>query len=179
VIGRLANAIGYQLVWLMSVAGAAHGMPRVGPLAAIGFVLAMFAFGGASRDDLRLIPLVLLLGLFVDSAWIMLGWINFSAPSPSTRFAPEWILGIWLAFAMTLNHSLAFLKRRPAIAALLGAVGGPLAYWSAARGFGVVHFDAPLSIVLPCLAIAWAATLPLLLRIADHRTTAKIIEALP
>jgi len=179
VIGKLANAIGYQLVWLISVAGAAHGMPRVGPLAAIGFVLAMFAFGGGSRDDLRLIPLVLLVGLFVDSGWILCGWIDFAAPWPSTRFAPGWMLGIWLAFAMTLNHSLAFLKRRHALAALLGAVGGPLAYWSAARGFGVVHFDAPLSIVMPSLAIAWAALIPLLLHVADYRTTTKTMEARP
>ncbi len=178
-IFKIANAVGYQLVWLVSVSCAARGMPHAGPLASIAFVLSMFAFGGGSRADLRLIPLVLLIGLFADSAWILLGWIDFNAPWPSSRFAPEWILGIWLAFAMTLNHSLAFLKHRLALAALLGAIGGPLAYWSASHGFGAMRFDAPLSIMLPGLGVAWAAMIPLLLRIAEHRSKAKAIEALP
>jgi len=164
---KLANAIGYQLVWLASVMGAIHGSRYAGPLAAALFACVVLAFGGRRRADLRLIPLVLVIGLFADSAWIALGWLHYSAPWPSPDFAPAWILAIWLAFSLTLNHSLAFLKRRSALASLLGAIGGPLAYWLAADGFGAVRFDAPVMTVLVGLGIGWALMVPMLLRIAD------------
>ena len=166
-MGKLANAIGYQLVWFASVMGAIHGAWYAGPLAAALFASMVLAFGSNGRADLRLIPWVLAIGLLADSAWIALGWLDYSAPWPSAEFAPGWILAIWLAFSLTLNHSLAFLKHRYALAALLGAIGGPLAYWCAARGFGAVHFDAPDMTVLIGLGIAWALMIPMFVRIAD------------
>jgi hypothetical protein len=168
VIGKLANAAGYQLVWLVSVIGAARGVPYAGPLAALSFALLVLAFGKQRRADLRLIPFALLIGAFADTLWIALGWLDYAAPWPSARLAPAWIVGIWLAFALTLNHSLAFLKRRHALAALLGAIGGPLAYWCAVRGFGAAHFNAPAMTVLIGLGIAWALMVPLFVRIAEH-----------
>lgn len=164
---KVFNAAGYQLVWLISVAGAARGSSFAGPLAALVFALVVLGFGGKTRADLRLIPLVLSIGLIADSIWIALGWLEYGAPWPSSAFAPAWILGIWLAFALTLNHSLDFLKRRYTIAALLGAIGGPLAYWSAARGLGVVRFDASVTTVLLGLSAGWAAMFPLLVRISQ------------
>lgn len=164
---KLTNAIGYQLVWIASLMGAIHGSRYAGPLAAAVFACMVLAFGKQRRADLRLIPLALAIGLLADSAWIALGWLDYSAPWPSSEFAPGWILAIWLAFSLTLNHSLAFLRRRYALASLLGAIGGPLAYWCAAHGFGAVHFDAPDMTVLIGLGIAWALMIPMLMRIAD------------
>ena len=133
----------------------------------------------------RTVAFVSLVGFMVswvvgtdDSAWIALGWLDFRAPWPSTQLAPGWILGIWLAFSLTLNHSLAFLKQRYALSALLGAIGGPLAYWSASQGLGAVHFDAPMTTVLPGLCVGWTGLFPLLVRMAESRSTGKSIEAL-
>ena len=165
---KIVNAIGYQLVWLTSVARAGHGDPYSGPLAAIAFAVFVLAFGGQRRSDLQLVPLVLAIGFLADGAWIALHLLDYGAPWPSASFTPAWMLGIWLAFGMTLNHSFAFLKGRHALAALLGAVGGPLAYWSAARGFGAVHFIAPPPVVFTCLCLAWIALAPLLMLLADR-----------
>jgi hypothetical protein len=170
-MGKLANAVGYQAVWLISIAGAARGSVIAGPLAAAAFVALVLAFGGRQRADLRLIPLALLLGLLSDSAWIGMGWLHYDAPWPSAQLAPAWIIGIWMSFALTLNHSMAFLKGRHALAAALGAVGGPLAYWSASRGFGAVHFDAPALIVLLGIGLVWTALFPLLVRSSEARRT--------
>ncbi len=164
---KLANAVGYQAVWLVSVAGAARGSTLAGVIAAGAFIGLTLAFGGKQRADLRLIPLAMLTGLLVDSAWIGMGWLHYSAPWPSAQFAPAWIIGIWASFVLTLNHSFAFLKRRYALAAMLGAIGGPLAYWSASRGLGAVHFDAPAATVLIGLGAVWTCVFPLLVRSAE------------
>jgi hypothetical protein len=179
VIGKLLNAIGYQLVWFVSAVGAAHGLLYAGPSAAAVFVMLMLAFGGERRADLRLIPLVLLIGLLTDSAWIGLGWLDYSAPWPSAQFAPAWIVGIWASFAVTLNHSMAFLKRRYLLAAALGAVGGPFAYWGASRGLGAVHFNAPATTVLVGLGIVWMCVFPLFARLSETRRSAEARVVLP
>jgi hypothetical protein len=67
---------------------------------------------------------------------------------------------------MTMNHSMAWFAPRPWLAAAFAAVGGPLAYLGAARGFGAVAFPTPAWPALLWLALAWAAALPLLLRLA-------------
>lgn len=178
-IGKAANAVGYQAVWLISVASAARGSAIAGPLAASAFVAMTLAFGGKRRADLRLIPLALLIGLLVDSTWIGLGWLHYSAASPAAQCAPAWIIGIWISFALTLNHSFAFLKGRYALAAVLGALGGPLAYLSASRGLGAVHFDAPVATVLIGLGIVWMAVFPLLVRSTEAWRTPVVRAVLP
>lgn len=167
---KILNGLGYQLVWIACVAGEAHASQLAGPLATAAFAALVLAFGGQRRADLRLVPAFLLCGLLLDSAWIAMGWMDYSTPWPSLPWSPPWILCIWIAFALTFNHSLAFLKHRYALAALLGALGGPLAYWSAARGMGVVHFQAPAAYVLAGIGLSWAAVLPLLVRTAELRS---------
>ena len=76
---------------------------------------------------------------------------------------------LWGAFAMTLNHSMAWFAAHPWIAAIFAAVGGPLAYVGAARGFAALAFPTPMWPTLAYLAIAWALALPVLLRIARSR----------
>ena len=77
---------------------------------------------------------------------------------------PAWMLALWANFATTLNLSLAGLQTRPWLAALLGLIGGPLAYWGGAS-LGAMTFVAPLP-ALTTLALGWALLTPLLLALA-------------
>lgn len=168
-ISTLANAIGFQLVWFAAVIGAANGLPWLGPLAALAFAAAVLARGGRRREDLTLLAVALPLGFALDTLWVRTGLVAFAAPWPGS-VAPPWIVAMWLGFALTLNHSLARLRDLPWLAAALGAIGGPLAYLAAARGFGAARFaDDPLPALL-ALSLAWALVVPLLLRVGRiHR----------
>jgi len=44
-------------------------------------------------------------------------------------------LTLWAAFALTFTQSLTYLQTRPLMAAILGSVGGPLAYLGASHGW--------------------------------------------
>ncbi|WP_259304770.1 DUF2878 domain-containing protein [Thermomonas sp. S9] len=57
---------------------------------------------------------------------------------------------------------LGYLRRHLPLAALLGAIGGPLAYWGAARGWGAAHFSDPAWHGLLALGAGWALAMPLL-----------------
>lgn len=157
----LANALGYQAVWFACVLGAAQGLAWPGALASALFTAATLAWGGCPRRDLGILLILLPLGLGMDSVFAAMGWVHYAAPGPWGQAAPIWIAAIWMSFGMTLNHSLSFLRRRPWLAALLGLVGAPLAYWSASRGFGVIHFSQPATAILVALAMCWSVLLPL------------------
>ncbi|MEK9778156.1 MAG: DUF2878 domain-containing protein, partial [Methylophilaceae bacterium] len=89
-------------------------------------------------------------------------YFNPGWPFPLT---PLWIVVMWLLFAMTLNHSLSWLKRRYVLSFVFGALGGPLAY-VAGEKLGAVEITSDLSLVI--LAISWAMITPLLMKYSDR-----------
>lgn len=169
----VSNVIGYQLVWFACVAGAGRGMAWLGPVAALLFAAATLAWGGKRKADLRTLALALPLGFAIDSAFAASGWLVYAQAWPWQAAAPVWIWALWAGFAMTLNHSLAFLGDRPCSSILLGLLGGPLAYWAAADAFGALAFGAPVVWVMTALALAWAALLPVLLALNKRFTSAE------
>ena len=167
-----ANLIGYQAVWFANVAAAAHGRPWIGVGIALCFVLAQWAASPYKAADARLALLAMLAGAAIDGALAATGAIAYASPSPALG-APLWILAMWAAFALTANHSLGFLRSRPALAASLGAIAAPLAYLGAERGFSAVALAAPAWRPLLMLACGWALALPLLAVCAQRwRTSA-------
>jgi hypothetical protein len=71
---------------------------------------------------------------------------------------------LWLNFAATLNVSMAWLRGRFLLAALFGAIGGPLAYYSGAK-LGATE-ALPTSTGMLLLAIGWGIMTPLLVWLA-------------
>ena len=168
----VGNVIGFQAVWLASIAGAGQGLAWAGPVAAVLFVAATLAFGGKARDDLRLLAITLPIGFLLDTAFAASGWLRYAEPTPWLTAAPVWIWSLWAGFALTLNHSMAFLRDRPWASAAFGLLGGPLAYWTAAGAFDAVSFGVPVPWAMAALAIGWAAVLPLLFGL-DQRLSAQ------
>ncbi|MDQ3038234.1 MAG: DUF2878 domain-containing protein [Pseudomonadota bacterium] len=167
-----ANVVGYQLVWFAIVISAARGQPIVGIAVALVFIGLQFHYSTTRSSDARALLVAFLCGFLLDGALVATGWLHYAFPLLSLP-APAWILALWMAFAMTLNHSMAFLRGRPVLAAFLGGIGGPLAYFSAARGFDAVTFTTPEWQPTALLAIGWAialATLAVLTkRWANHQ----------
>lgn len=92
-------------------------------------------------------------GLLQDGLLIQAGILRIDGYS----LPPPWLLGLWLLFASTLNHSLSWLQNRPWQAAVAGGLGAPLSYLAGAR-LDALTLD-PFH--LPLLALLWAAILPL------------------
>jgi hypothetical protein len=159
---RLANLIGFQTVWFASVYGAGAGLPWLGPLAAGLFASLHLQFSPTRRRDLHLLVAAIVLGFAVDSVFAASNLLDYASPWPSDSVAPLWILAMWAGFALTLNHSMHFLRDRLLWAALFGLVGGPLAYWGAGRAFDAVSYPGDALLAKLLLALAWAAVLPAL-----------------
>lgn len=165
---RAGNLLGNQVVWLCAVIGAGQGLAWPGVVAAALYCLSQFWLNSTRRVDLRLVLAALALGLALDSAMAASGLARYAAPWPSSELAPAWILGLWAAFAMTLTQSLAFLQQRAWLAFVFGAIGGPLAYLGAARGWQAVTFAPPQWQGWLALAAGWGVAMLVLARLARH-----------
>ena len=164
------NLIGYQAVWFAAVMGAGQGLTWPAVIAAGVFVALQLAWSRQWRADLWLVLAALVCGLLLDGALTASGLLRHTASSPALPpgGAPVWILAVWIAFALTLNHSMGWLRRRPVLAWLAGAVGGPLAYWGAARGWRAVIFETPVIYTVAWLSAGWSIALVLLATVARH-----------
>ncbi len=163
-----ANLLGYQATWFAVVWSAGQGRAWIGMLACLAFIGGQWLASSVRRADARVLLAAMGCGLVVDGAAAASGLLAYASPQPALP-APAWIVLLWGAFAVTLNHSMAWFAARPWIAAAFAAVGGPLAYLGAARGFSALAFPAPAWPALVYLGIAWALVLPLLLRFARAR----------
>ena len=107
----LYNLLGYQAVWFAAVGGAGHALWWAGPLAAAVFAAGHFGWAAGPADrgaDARLMALAAVCGLVLDGALSWSGLITYrgDAVTLPPGGAPAWILAMWMAFALTLRHSL-------------------------------------------------------------------------
>lgn len=162
----LLNLLGFQLAWLAVVLTAARGQPWIGTLVVLAFATWHLTRVRPYRSEALLLALAALAGLVFDSLLLGAGWVDFSVGMPVAGLAPYWMVALWINFAMVLNVSLRWLQGRTLWAALLGAVGGPLAYWGGAGLGAMVLLQAGPALL--ALALGWAVLTPLLLALAGR-----------
>ncbi|KAB2931715.1 MAG: DUF2878 domain-containing protein [Candidatus Contendobacter sp.] len=162
----LLNIMGFQIGWFACVLGGAHGWPWLGVLAAAVAIVLHLYRAARPRTEAVLIGLSGLLGFVADSLLTGAGLLRFPSGQFHAHLAPYWMVAMWMLFATTFNVALGWLKPRLGLAALLGMVAGPLAYYGGAK-LGGVSFGNP---VVSLLAVAgvWTLAMPVLLVIANR-----------
>jgi len=111
-------------------------------------------------SEFAMIMSVTLTGTLLDSALMNAGIFVFH--QHVGLLCPFWLTAIWAAFATTLGISSTLFSNRLVLAAAVGAVAGPLAYFAGSR-LGAMDFGWPLQLSLGTLFVLWAALVPLLL----------------
>lgn len=161
-LNAIVNFLGFQSVWFLSLFGAGTGRAWLGAAGLVAFTVWHFRAMPNPRAELVIVLVSCALGFLVDTAFIQARLLSYAEPFPFAAVAPYWILGLWVNFALTLNGSLSWLQGRYLLAAVLGAVGGPLAY-RAGVGLGAAELRASGEVVYGALALVWALAVPLLL----------------
>jgi hypothetical protein len=164
-VARIAlNILGHQLAWWACVLSARADAASIGIGVTAGIVAMHLVVSPARRFEAWFIPLAAALGYAVDTIATVLGALQFDGNPQPALPAPLWIAALWLAFATTIHTSFSWLRNRLIIAAILGAVSGPLAY-AAGVALNVVAMPQPVWSVI-VLGVLWGATLPVLVLIA-------------
>lgn len=160
------NFILFQFGWFACVYPAAHGLEWIGPCVTLGIVALHLAWTPVALRVryARWLALVALTGWVIDSGFKLVGVTSY--PASDSLLAPIWILSLWLLFALTVHHSLFWLRRFPKVTVVFGLIGGPLAYYSGVR-MGATGFAHAPWISCVGLAIEYAVLTPWLLRSAS------------
>ena len=154
------NAVVFQVGWLSCVLAGANHLPWLGTMTALLIVTWHISHASRPHKELLLVMSAGIIGAVWDSSLVYAGWLQYPSGTLIENMAPHWIVAMWMLFATTLNVSLRWLKQRPAMAAALGAVAGPAAYFAGYRLGGVEIPD--LLPAMSALALGWAILMPVL-----------------
>lgn len=158
-----ANVVAFQIGWFACVLGAAHHLPLLGTGIALGVLAVHLARAPDPAAEAKLMLAALGVGVLFDPPLALAGMFTFASGAFVHGALAPWMLALWMLFAMTLNVSLRWLKRRPLLAVPLGGLGGPVAYLGGERlGAMVIHSPAAIAVI----AAGWALALWLLVMLA-------------
>ncbi len=170
---KVFNYLSYYVGWLACVYGAAHGLSAVGVGVAGLLVLIHFVLTHTLREEITMIIVIGALGTLVDSFQAASGLLVYQSRYASVPWlGPIWITAIWVLFASTINWSFGWLKGRTWLAAVLGAIGGPVSYTAGER-IGAVRFQHDYIVTMLALAAIWSLVLPAFFALAHRMTSLK------
>jgi hypothetical protein len=157
------NFLLYQAGWWACVLGAAQGQLLWGPAVTALALAAHFAWVSERRGrEAVFVAAAGVLGAAVELFFMASGVYRLTAEVSGLWVAGLWALSLWAMFAAAYDGMLRWLQGRYGLAAVLGAVGGPLAFL-AGQALGAVTLHSQWVRGLLPLAAIWAVLAPLLL----------------
>lgn len=154
--GFIFNAFQFQVGWFVCVL-----VQGVEALVFVVFVtLLHFCLVKNRIQDGILVVVALLLGMALESVALIYELYSIHPESQQWLVGqvPHWLLLLWMLFALTLNHSMSWLKGKPWLAVMLGLMLAPLSYLAGDR-FGVIHLGPNAYL---WLGVLWAAAMMVL-----------------
>jgi len=158
----LWNIGSINLGWFTSVLGAANGYNWLGPAFVAVLVMIHLNLIPARRRELATLAAAAAFGYTIDSMMVLAGVFDFPAHARLGAPSTVWMVALWINFAMALNVALHWLQHKYLLAALLGAIGGPVAYFGGTRFGGLVAPDG-IAVLVGAVAVQWAIATPLVL----------------
>ncbi|MGA1657376.1 MAG: DUF2878 domain-containing protein [Methylophilaceae bacterium] len=154
---KLINFILFQSIWFILILAAAHES-FYGLVIGLLLILVQYWHGKLMVPDFKLILASIIIGFAHDTSLNYFKFIQYNIDF-NTYYSPFWIIGLWISFALTINHSLAWLGNKKLLQMIFGLIGGPLAY-IAGEKLGAIYMINTMT--LYALALSWACITPLL-----------------
>lgn len=165
-LGRVAalarGVLGFKAVWLCAVLGAANGAAWLGPLALLAFAGLQILCSANRRREALVLAAGLAMGVALETVLAKTGWVDYAPGWPAPALAPAWIVALWGGFSLMSIDGLAWLRGRRFMAALLGAAGGPFAYYA---GISLGAGAGATTAFYVALGLFYAAATPLLVEL--------------
>ena len=163
----LQNFILFQAGWFACViGGASSNYYWIGVVIVTAIVIVHLVRANNMRNEAMLILITMIVGSAWDSVLMMAGIFTFSHGVVFAGLIPFWMIAMWALFATTLNVSMKWMKNKYLMAAVFGAVGGPVAYYAGYR-IGAVEYNSTLTALL-AVAAGWAVIMPMLMALTTR-----------
>jgi len=170
-MSNIENIILFQAGWLACVLGALYVSPVAGVIYAFCFIAYHLYLHKQPLNELVFILLITVVGYLIDSQLVRYGYFDYY-DHQDWVMAPLWIAALWAMFSTTIGRSLSWLSNRLAIAVMLGAIFGPVAYYSAAEIGAVSVLKNNQGLYVQSLI--WAVMMPVMFRLYEFTKNADL-----
>ena len=127
-MAKFWNFVLFQAGWFACIIGAANQRVFWPVLVTLAYLGIHIWRSPSPKNQLSLVLKVFLYGLGADTLLLHLGVVRFYDTWPSIYLSPLWMWTLWALVGSTINGSLAWLKGKPLLGGVLGAICGPVSY---------------------------------------------------
>lgn len=160
-MAKFWNFVFFQAGWFACVIGAANHQVFWPVLATLLYIAVHIWLSPQPILEFKLLLKAALFGVGVDTLIANWGFLSFGNSWPSSYLSPAWMWTLWALVASTINSSLAWLRGRPILGAVLGAIAGPMSYEAGVRmGAGAWGSKGQIGGLI-LLGLAWGIAIPL------------------
>jgi len=153
-----------QVGWFGCILGATNGYPLIGP-GIVGLLMALHVTMSSRKWHLiRLSVIVAIFGATLDGVLTITGVLNFPVNTSIGWPSPIWMVALWINIVPAIDGLALLLGPGVFLPAIVGAVGGPVAYFAGAN-LGAVTLTPSTLIALGLISLEWAFAMPILLRL--------------
>lgn len=170
----LFNVVQSQTGWFACVLSATAGRAWIGITVAMVLIGLHLVITARQPREVLLVLAAAAIGTATDTTLVQIGVVSF-ADHGATGFTTPWMISLWMLFATTLCHSLAWLQGRVWLAVLLGAAAGPLSY-TAGAALGALQIQDHWY-AYAAIGALWAIALPTLVAIAHWPERARALAS--
>ena len=137
--------LGFQAVWFSCAWGISHHYPLLPLLVSLVYLNSYISKQSPKKPAYLFLLRILLYGFLLDSTLGLLGFIVYESayPKPLDWLQPWWMSLLWLSFAASAKASFFWLEKRLPLAVVLGAISGPIAYFSGQKLGAFIKLDTP------------------------------------
>jgi len=155
------NFVLFQLGWFACIIGAANQQVFWPVVATLVYLAIHIWRSPEPLSELKLLFKAVLFGVVVDTLVANWGFLSFQNSWPSAHLSPFWMWTLWALVASTINSSLVWLRGKPVLGAILGAIAGPMSYEAGIRmGAGAWGPSGQIGGLI-LLSLAWGIAIPL------------------
>jgi hypothetical protein len=137
---NIINAVGFQLVWFVCV----QGNDLNAAVAVVSLLVVYLMMFGTDFKILFGLIVFSLVGYIGDGIIAMLFHLDYLGSldyNDHLNFlAPVWLLGLWIGFATTLNHSMQWLFKTPFLTVFIALFLVPVSYFAGIKLSGSTFF---------------------------------------
>lgn len=160
-MAKFWNFVVFQVGWFACVLGAANKQVLWAVIGTMAYIAFHVWRSPSPKTESKLLLKVFIFGLVADTLIMHLGYLDFQDDWPSPYLSPLWMWVLWVLVATTVNSSLTWLRGRPILGAVLGAICGPMSYEAGIRmGAGGWGSGGQIMGFL-LVGLVWAVAVPL------------------
>jgi len=166
-LNRTFSTAIFYIGWIVCLKEVSLEHSYYGLLLVVSFLTYFLYNSSCRKADYLLLVLVLSFGPLSDMLYAYLGLLQYhSTYQLNFGIPPLWVFVLWGLFGANI-HLFSWLKTRWWLAVLLGALGGPVSYFSVIR-LGGASLLKPLPLTLTAIGGMWAIFFPVFIWLNEY-----------